>query len=136
MVRYGYEGRPPIEIYLAGVYFTITTITTVGYGDISAGNVHEQVYCLVLMIIGVVAYSFAIGSLSGILQNIDSKTSKIRQKVETLNNIRGEYDIDFGLYWRLRRSLHLEEVNEVDEKETFMNQLPTSLRVELSNSIY
>lgn len=88
------------------------------------------------MIIGVVAYSFAIGSLTGIIQSMDSKTSKIRQKIDILTNIRSEYNIDFGLYWRLRRSLYFEQLNEMEEKEKFMSELPTSLRVDLSQAIY
>ena len=32
---------PISEIYLASVYFTVTTITTVGYGDFSGGSKSE-----------------------------------------------------------------------------------------------
>lgn len=38
VVRYGYQDADTSRIYLIGIYFTITTITTVGYGDLSAGN--------------------------------------------------------------------------------------------------
>lgn len=65
------------------------------------------------MIIGVIAYSFAIGSLTGIFQSIDSKASKLRRKIDILSNIRTQYNIDFSLYWRLRRSLYYEELNEI-----------------------
>jgi hypothetical protein len=32
---------PPNELYLMSIYFVITTMTTVGYGDISAGTMQE-----------------------------------------------------------------------------------------------
>ena len=32
----GFQDLPNIELYIKAVYFTVTTITTVGFGDISA----------------------------------------------------------------------------------------------------
>ena len=47
------------EMYIVSIYFIITTITTVGYGDISISNTMERIFCAFIMIIGVVAFSFA-----------------------------------------------------------------------------
>lgn len=55
------------SMYTIGLYWTITTITTVGYGDISATNTSERIVASIIMIIGVIAFSFAIGSLSSII---------------------------------------------------------------------
>jgi Trk-type K+ transport system membrane component len=49
----------------------VTTITTVGYGDISGSTDIEKVFCIFIMIIGVLAFSFATGSLASILANYD-----------------------------------------------------------------
>jgi hypothetical protein len=59
------------EIYITSLYFTITTMTTVGYGDISGGNTLERGISIMIMFIGVSAFSFATGSLSSILSNYD-----------------------------------------------------------------
>ena len=37
------------------------TLTTVGYGDLSAGNVSEMVYSSVIMIIGAIIYAVILG---------------------------------------------------------------------------
>jgi hypothetical protein len=55
------------QLYLTAFYFTVTTITTVGYGDISASKPVEQICCIIIMIIGVISFSFATGSLASIL---------------------------------------------------------------------
>lgn len=44
-----------------------------------------------LMIIGVVSFSFATGALSSIIQNYDSSEAKLKEKIETLNDIREQY---------------------------------------------
>jgi uncharacterized PurR-regulated membrane protein YhhQ (DUF165 family) len=64
-------------LYCTSLYFTVTTITTVGYGDLHAENVLERGISILIMIIGVISFSFATGSLSSILQNYDQANAKL-----------------------------------------------------------
>lgn len=61
------EGMNELELYLTSFYFTIETITTVGYGDIGPLTPVEKIFCIATMILGVIAFSFASGSLASIL---------------------------------------------------------------------
>lgn len=65
------EGYSNIELYWTSFYWTISTITTVGYGDISGGNNVERAFCSFVMLVGVFAFSFANGSLASIMSNYD-----------------------------------------------------------------
>ena len=40
--------------------------------------------CIILMLIGVVSYSYAIGSLSSLLTSLDTKTAKLKEKLSIL----------------------------------------------------
>jgi hypothetical protein len=75
------------ELYWTSFYWTVTTITTVGYGDISGGNNMERIFCSVVMIVGVFAFSFANGSLASIMSNYDSSNAGYIEKMEILNKI-------------------------------------------------
>lgn len=66
-----FEGSGNGALYISSIYYTLTTITTVGYGDITGVNTLEQTVSICIMIIGVISFSFATGSLSSILQNYD-----------------------------------------------------------------
>lgn len=57
--------------YLTSIYWTVTTITTVGYGDVSISTNLERVFCIALMVLGVVAFGLLSGSLTNILSNYD-----------------------------------------------------------------
>ena len=96
MVRYGYQDYADWEVialdlimqlYVVSLYFTMTTITTVGFGDITGGTISEQMICLVLMVIGVISFSFATGTLSSILSNLDSSNAKLKGKLGLLHDI-------------------------------------------------
>jgi hypothetical protein len=54
-------------LYVSAIYWTITTIATVGYGDVVAVNTTERIFCSCAMIIGVLAFTFANGSFASIL---------------------------------------------------------------------
>ncbi len=71
----------------------MTTIVTVGFGDIHAYNSGEQIICIFLMLIGVISFSFATGALSSIISNYDSSQAKLKEKIATLNEIKSEYSI-------------------------------------------
>ena len=45
-------GPKPSDLYVASLYFTMTTLTSVGYGNIAAYTVAEQIFCIVVLIFG------------------------------------------------------------------------------------
>jgi hypothetical protein len=56
------------ELYLTSFYYTVTTITTVGYGDVSIVSKTERFFCIALMICGCIAFAFSSGTLASIFQ--------------------------------------------------------------------
>ena len=45
----------------------MTTFSTVGYGDISANNTAEKIFCIVVMIVGVTAFAAGTSTLTNLL---------------------------------------------------------------------
>jgi len=74
----GLQDLPDWELYISSFYFTVTTIVTVGFGDIHAYSPGEMIICIFLMLIGVISFSFATGSLSSIISNYDSSQAKLK----------------------------------------------------------
>lgn len=50
--------------YVASTYWSFTTLTTVGYGDISATNTDEKIYCIFGMIAGTAVFATVTGTLA------------------------------------------------------------------------
>lgn len=73
VVRYGFDEDEPFQQYLASFYFIVTTITTVGYGDISPLRHYERLFTCILMVIGVVSYSMAISQITAIMTAKDKR---------------------------------------------------------------
>ena len=56
---------------MCAVYFVLTTVSTVGFGDITPGTMWERVFCILIMFVGVSAFTFVSGALSSIISNYD-----------------------------------------------------------------
>jgi len=94
-----YSTMDKVDLYVTSIYFTVTTITTVGYGDISGDQTRtERIFCIFIMVAGVIAFSFASGSLASIIQNYDSQNAKLAGQVDTLNKIYNDYNLPIDLY--------------------------------------
>ena len=50
------------EKYIAAFYWSIMTITTVGYGDISAIGTQQRIISMVAMVVGAILCEFALHS--------------------------------------------------------------------------
>jgi hypothetical protein len=129
----GYSDR---ELYWTSFYWTITTITTVGYGDISGGNNLERAFCSVVMIIGVFAFSFANGSLASIMSNYDQSNASYLEKVEILSKIYKQYSLPDDLHVRLQKAINYEKKRDLHDLNCFVEELPHALKVEVSLYIY
>lgn len=56
-----FDEMSSLKIYIISFYFVTTTITTVGYGDISATNNNERIFAVVLLFVGVITFAYASG---------------------------------------------------------------------------
>lgn len=65
---------PPLDQYVASAYWALTTMTTVGYGDLFPISVTELFFGLFCMILACGVFAYIIGSLSTI---IDHKSALI-----------------------------------------------------------
>merc|ERR1719203_7860 len=69
----------PWKLYVASVYFTSYTLTSVGYGDIGPQNIVERVVCTMMLIISGTSWAVVLGQVSGIVANMDADEQAFRK---------------------------------------------------------
>ncbi|TNV87316.1 hypothetical protein FGO68_gene16420 [Halteria grandinella] len=125
-----------MELYVTSFYFTVTTIMTVGYGDITARSLAEKLLCILLMLIGVISFSFATGAISSIITNQDTAEAKLKEKMQTLESIQAEYQIDKDLFNRIVKAVKYDHRQNSKDVHEFMEELPAKLRIDLAMAIH
>jgi len=58
---------PPIDGYIKSYYWAITTLSTVGYGDISPVTQREEVVTILVMLTGNLIFAMLIGTLGSMM---------------------------------------------------------------------
>lgn len=127
------ETASDAQLYIAALYFGTATITTVGFGDVSANNQTERLLVVALMVAGALFFAFLVGSLTASIVGLSSRVSRQRKYRERLTRVHG-FLTRTGAPNDLRRHV-MSFVSEVDtrrlylhENEQVISSLPTDLR--------
>ena len=119
--------------YLRALYWCITTLATVGYGDIVPKTNPQTVYAMVVMLIGVGVYGYVIGNVTSVIANIDLAKRHYLEKMESLAAFMRYRNIPPRLQRRLRDYYaYLWENQLVYDESSVMADLPDSLRTEVA----
>ena len=137
IIQKGLQTSPFIEVYLSSIYFLITTVTSVGYGDIIGSSFTEIIFQIFLLMIGIIAYSWLISSLSNYVQENNKQNEAFNQKLSLLNEIKLEHpQMPKELYDKIY--LHLEYINlgQKKDKSSLINFLPHTIQKSLLYEMY
>jgi hypothetical protein len=97
-----YDTYTGSQLYVTALYYTVTTISTVGYGDITGTTTIERIICIFLMISGVFFFSYSSGTLSNIISNREAQNQKLTEKTLILNKIYQQYQLPTPLYYQVK----------------------------------
>lgn len=62
--------RPHYEQAIVGMYYSFTSLTTVGFGDFSPRSEFERIFCSGILLFGVAIFSYIMGNFIEILEQI------------------------------------------------------------------
>ena len=124
-------------IYICSLYYLITTITTVGYGDIYGITIKEISFQIILLILGTCTYSYLISSVSNFIKKINEKSIIFENKLKILNDIRlTNPHLEEQLYDKILRFLRYKKMTEKNKHNIIINSLPYSLKNSLIIEMY
>jgi hypothetical protein len=124
------EDAPAATQYVRSLYWTVVTMTTVGYGDITPARNIEYVFAILVMLAGASLYAYIIGNIASLLSNLDAGKAAFWNRADAVHqylrsrhvpsalneHIRGYYEYLWARYHGLT------------DKDMFA-ELPQSIRI-------
>jgi hyperpolarization activated cyclic nucleotide-gated potassium channel 2 len=135
---FGHIDASTDERYVASLYWALTTMTTVGYGDIVPRSEIEKVYAMAAMILACGTFAYVVGSIGGIISKQSERETAYRDRSNAVNEYLRKNNIPDGLQFKVRRYLEYvweNQKNKLNEKE-ILAQLSEPLRDEIYSHIH
>jgi hypothetical protein len=119
--------------YVNALFWAVTTLTTVGYGNQSAISNAQKLYTIFAELLGVVVYGYLIGNIVSLLAKHDPAKTHFLENMEKLSVLTKLRDIPANLEKRIRNYYIYTWKNKLGYNESeIISGLPAGLRKEVA----
>jgi hypothetical protein len=82
--RFNFVNVPIGDKYVASFYWTISTMLSIGYGDIYATNSNERIYSIVTQLLGAVMFGAVISQVTRLIESQNPQARAFKEKMDEL----------------------------------------------------
>ncbi|EAR83995.2 cation channel family protein (macronuclear) [Tetrahymena thermophila SB210] len=127
------------EQYFYSLYWSITTLTTVGYGDIHIQNYQEAIFISFVMILFSCVFAYSVSNIGVILQEIQKNSRQLQERLSIIQKFMNRKNINSSLKSRVKFYLNFlasEQKNrDKNEEDIVLGLLSNKLRNEIIEEI-
>jgi|EP00966_Prymnesium_polylepis_P042398 hypothetical protein len=130
----GEDERTAGEYYIWSIYWALTTLTTVGYGDIIPTNDIERLYCLMALLLSALVFGAMISNISTLVASLDRQAAIIEEKTNEVKEYAVARGLPKALTFRVRKHFQYFYTQRPPFDEIqLLNDCPPALRLEITH---
>ncbi|KAK8529907.1 hypothetical protein V6N13_102797 [Hibiscus sabdariffa] len=113
--------------YISALYWSITTMTTVGYGDLHAVNTMEMIFIIFYMLFNLGLTAYIIGNMTNLVVEGTRRTMEFRNSIEAASNFVSRNRLPPRLKEQILAYMCLRFKAESLNQQQLIEQLPKSI---------
>ncbi|CAD8123179.1 unnamed protein product [Paramecium sonneborni] len=92
-----------LERYVVSFYWSIVTMTTIGYGDIIPVNLTERIFVIFMTMISSATFAYTVNNIGGIFQDFSKQSVQLKNNMNQLNRFLRSQNVSDDLQIKFRR---------------------------------
>ena len=122
--------------YVGALYWSFTTLTTVGYGDISANTTAERIFAILGMVGGGLMFSVIISYIGTMMKSQTALDDNCKMKMLAVEKFTGEHMVPKKLRKELTRYFRTQYESMGNMTSQVLKDVPYDMREALVEKIY
>uniref|UniRef100_A0A182PVF6 Potassium voltage-gated channel subfamily H member 8 n=1 Tax=Anopheles epiroticus TaxID=199890 RepID=A0A182PVF6_9DIPT len=125
------------EAYITALYFTFTSLTSVGFGNVSATTLSEKIFSIIMMLIGALMHAVVFGNVTAIIQRMYSRRSLYQSKWRDLKDFIALHQMPKELKQRMQDYFQtMWSLNHGIDVYEILKEFPEELRGDISMHLH
>ncbi|KAJ7313632.1 hypothetical protein JRQ81_005193 [Phrynocephalus forsythii] len=127
-------GGPSIRsAYIASLYFTLSSLTSVGFGNVCANTDAEKIFSICTMLIGALMHAVVFGNVTAIIQRMYSRRSLYHTRMKDLKDFIRVHRLPQQLKQRMLEYFQTTwSVNNGIDANELLRDFPDELRADIA----
>ncbi|XP_023142853.1 potassium voltage-gated channel subfamily H member 8 isoform X1 [Amphiprion ocellaris] len=121
------------SVYIASLYFTLSSLTSVGFGNVSANTDAEKIFSVCVMLIGALMHALVFGNVTAIIQRMYSRWSQYHTRTKDLKDFIRVHHLPQSLKQRMLEYFQTTwSVNNGIDCNELLKDFPDELRSDIT----
>ncbi|XP_024985614.1 potassium channel KAT3 [Cynara cardunculus var. scolymus] len=122
--------------YTYSMYWSIVTLTTVGYGDLHAVNPGEKIFNIFYMLFNIGLTSYLIGNMTNLIVHSAVRTFVMRDSINEILRYASKNRLPEGLKEQMLAHMQLRFKTAELQQEEVLGDLPKAIRSSISQHLF